>query len=78
MKHNHPVLILQAWPVKTMQDPEESDIFQEQPLDQSALKKLTEEPLRTKIVRRRKKVLAGKRGCIKYSSIVFEIARDLF
>ena len=29
-------------------------------LDQSALKKLTEEPLRTKIVRRRKKVLAGK------------------
>ena len=44
-----------------MQEPEESDIFHARTaLDQSALKKLTEEPLRTKIVRRRKKVLAGK------------------
>ena len=43
-----------------MQETEESDIFQEQPLIKVLLKKLTEEPLRTKIVRRRKKVLAGK------------------
>ena len=35
-------------------------MFEEQSSDQSALKKLTEELLRTKKVRRREKVVAGK------------------
>ena len=35
-------------------------MFEEQSYDQSALKNLTEELWRTKKVRRRKKVLAGK------------------
>ena len=36
-------------------EPEESDVIEEQSFDQSELKKLTEEPLRTKKVRRREK-----------------------
>ena len=43
-----------------MWEPEESDMFEQQSFDQSTLKKLREDLLRTKKVRRRKKVLAGK------------------
>ena len=62
MKHNnnnHPVLILQAWPLKLCKNQKKATYFKNS-LDQSALKKLTEEPLPTKKVRRRKKVLAEK------------------
>ena len=58
-------------------EPEESDVIEEQSFDQSELKKLTEEPLRTKKVRRREKGSGRERAC-KYSSIVFDVARDLF
>ena len=45
---------------ETMKEPEESNMFEEQSFDQSALKKLTEKLSRAKKVRGRKKVLAGK------------------
>ena len=57
MKHNNnnSLLNLQAWPVKPCKNQKTSLSF-----DKSALKKLTEELSRTKKVKRRKKVLAGK------------------
>ena len=58
-KNNNSLLILQAWPVKLSKNQKKAIYFKNSP-DQSALKKLTEEPLGTKKVRRWKNVLAEK------------------
>ena len=51
-------------------------MFEEQSIDQSALKKLTEELSRTK-KSEKGKGSGGERAC-KYYSIVFALALDLF
>ena len=57
-KNNNSLLILQAWPVKLSKN--QKKYISRTVLDQSALKKRTEEPLGTKKVRRWKNVLAEK------------------
>ena len=53
--------MLQAWHVKLCKNQKKATYFKNMTvLDQSTLKKLTEEPLPTKKVKRRKKVLAEK------------------
>ena len=60
MKHNNnnSLLNLQAWPVRPCKNQKTS--FKNSPLIKVHWKKLTEELSRTKKVKRRKKVLAGK------------------
>ena len=67
---------VQAWPVKPIQEPEESDMFVEESFDQGTLKKLTEKLSRVKESKKKEKS-SGGRAC-KYSSIVFALPRDLF
>ena len=52
-------------------------MFEELSIDQSALKKLTEELSRTKKSEKKGKGSGGERAC-KYYSIVFALALDLF